>query len=773
MDNSFLPTRHQELEGPRAGYPSALIAPARSGAFQDGDLLAYWGLLRSRKGTLILSAFFGFLIGVLFTLSQTPVYQARTSLEIQDLNQDFMNMRQTSPVTDSSAINALSDMQTQIKILQSETLAERTLAKLKIAMLGDFKADQARFAAWRQVLNLPQRAALQAREELLEAAAKSMKVRAAGQTRIIEILVYSTDPKVASGFANTMTSEFITQNMEARWTMIQRTSEWLGLQLDEMRVKLEHSEDALQAYARQNGLIYTSEKQNVSEDKLHQLQAELSKAEADRVGRQSRYEIARTTTTDTLPDVLNDSNLRVLQMNLTDLRRQEAELSATFKPDYSKAKKVRAQIASLESAMERERRVIVDRIGNDFHESQRREELLASAYQTQVRLVTKDSESSIQYNILKREVDTNRQIYEAMLQRVKESGIAAAMKASNIRIIDPARFPKRPSGPSLPINGSIGLLLGLMFGVAFVVMRERGDRTLMRPGDAAFFLGVSELGAIPSSSIDTRLGIYGRGKKFLAPGGRSLSRPRVELVTWQKPSSLLTESFRSVLTSIMFAGENGSRPRVLVVSSANPLEGKSTAASNLAIALAKINQKVLLIDCDLRKPSIHTIFHLPNDNGLIDLLLRRSLDQVAADACICATPIPNLWVLTAGASIGIQADLLFSNSMLSLIAHYKEQFDMVIIDTPPMLQVPDARLLGRISDAVVLIVRAGLTTRDAAVAARNRFAEDGTRILGVVLNDWNPKSSPEGSYGYYKASHDKNSCPGESNNRSNHIEKHS
>ena len=345
-------------------------------------------------------------------------------------------------------------------------------------------------------------------ETQLKQAAKSMKVRAAGQTRIIELLVDSTDPRLAAAFANTITNEFIEQNMEARWQMSQRTGDWLSRQLDDMRLKLERSEDALQAYARQTGLMFTSEKTNVSDDKLKQLQEELSRAQADRMIKQSRYELTRSATPDTLPDVLNDSNLRDVQTKLTDLRRQEAELSTTYKADYTKVKKIQAQIASLETALETERAAILSRIRNEYDEAQRREKLLAAAYGSQAQVVTHDSEKEIQYNILKREVESNRQLYEAMLQRVKESAIASAMKASNVRVVDAAKTPKKPYKPDMPMNAGLGLLAGGFLGIAFVIMRERANRTLQQPGDAPFLLNVPELGAIPNARASSRNRMY-------------------------------------------------------------------------------------------------------------------------------------------------------------------------------------------------------------------------------------------------------------------------
>jgi len=730
--------------------------------FAQGGLMEYWRILRRRKGTVILISFLGFLIGVLITLPQTPVYQARTSLEIQDMNQNFLNIKEVSPVADGGSYAALTDIQTQIKILQSETLISRTAQKLRAGKVEDLRAETGRIPAWRKALNLPMPGLAEQREASLRAAAGNLKVRAAGQTRIIELLFDSTNPRLASDFLNTLTNEYIDQNMEARWQMSQRTGDWLGRQLDDMRIKLEHSEDALQAYARQSGLLYTGDKQNVSEQKLAQLQMSLSAAEADRVARQSKWEIARDASPETLPDVLNDPALQADQARLADLQRQRAELSAIFQPEYTKVKRLDAQIAELDKTLTAERKSILERIRHEFDEASRRESLLARDYGSQARLVTADGEKSIQYNILKREVDSNRQLYEAMLQKVKESSIASAMRASNIRVVDAARTPGAPYKPSLKTNASLGLLAGLLLGIVFVVMREREDRTLQEPGETSFWLNRPEFGVIPSALERGRLNIKYYGKRLDEPAPEldvvqviageaspDAAPDQVELVTWQRKPSVIAEAFRVVLTSLLFSGNNGSRPRVLVLTSASPREGKSTVASNLAIALAEIKQKVLLIDADMRKPRQHDIFQVANTKGLSSLLLERPLPPERMEGIIQQTKIPGLFLLPSGPSTQAAANLLYSANLPELLEKFKKDFDMVILDTPPMLQMPDARVVGRIADGVLLVFRAGQTTRDAAIAARQRFTEDETRVVGTILNGWDPKRSPNGYYGYY------------------------
>ncbi|MDW8129033.1 MAG: polysaccharide biosynthesis tyrosine autokinase [Bryobacterales bacterium] len=733
------------------GYGSYHDETGRSG------LLEYWYLLRRRKGTLILAAILGALVGVLVTVPQTPVYQARTTLEIQALNEDFLNMRQVSPVDQTGGRSyGLSDIPTQVRLIQSATLIERVVQKLKAASPADLGLQTGRISAWRRALNLPQPPSKTAYEEALALAAGAIRVRSDEETRIVEILCDSTDPKVAAAFANALADEYIRENLESRWNMAQRTGEWLARQLEDMRIKLERSEDALQTYARTAGLMITSDR-NVSEEKLRQIQEELSRAQADRVAKQSRYETARTSPPESLPDVVSDASLRAYQSRIADLQRELAELTTTFTPAHWRVKRVQAQIAAVEAAFNRERNAVLDRIRNEYEEAVRREKLLLADYERQAARVREEAEKAIQYNILKREVETNRQLYEAMLQRVKEASVASAIRASNVRVVDPAKPPAAPYKPDVPRSAALGLVVGTILGIGFVILRDRYDRAIRNPDDAAFYLGLSELGVIPSAETGRkRLYDRARSRRALAAGDGEKSQAqgddeRLELVTVRHRSSALAESFRATLTSILFSSRNGERPKVLVLTSAGAGEGKTTVASNLAAALAEAGQKVLLVDGDMRKPHLHEVFALPNAFGLSDYLRDRNAEPAAVlPNLVRETSVPNLAVVTAGPSTAAATNLLYSPQLPRLLEEVRKSFDMILIDTPPVLQIPDARVLGRVADAVILVVRAGRTTREAAQAVRQRLEEDGIPLLGVILNDWNPRAPGSGYYGYYR-----------------------
>ena len=413
-------------------------------------------------------------------------------------------MRNVSPTADDGRSYAPgSDIQTQAKILQSESLLDRVAAKLDLGKKLFPEEGSGRLAAWRKALGLHEGRQVPTREKILTLVAKNLKISTAADTRLVEIRYDSADPQLAADFVNTLTAEFIQQNIESHWKSTQQTGEWLTHQMEDVRIKLEKSEDELQSYAQASGLVFTSEKDNVAEEKLRQLQEELSKAQADRVDRQSKYELASTAPPESLPEVVDNATLKEYQVKLTDLRRQLAELSSSLTAAHPAVKKIQAQITTLEAALEKERTNIIQRMRNEFGSAQRREHLLAANYASQALLMSEQAAKVAHYNILKNEVDTNRQLYDSMLHNVQEAAMSSALRASNIRVIDSAEPPTRPYKPSIVLNSALGLLAGAFFGMVFVVVQERLDRTIHGPGDTTIFLDVPELGAIPSAKAAT------------------------------------------------------------------------------------------------------------------------------------------------------------------------------------------------------------------------------------------------------------------------------
>jgi capsular exopolysaccharide synthesis family protein len=752
-------------------------------------LLEYWEVLRRRRGAVTLFAALGVVAGVLLSLPQTPIYRAAAKLEIQDGGDNAAGLGE---IHGAPAGRYLSEFEiaTQVEMLESRVLLEKVIDKLGLEKRAEFAAPAGRLALWRQAAGLGPGDALSARERALEAGAERYEVSSSRRSRIVTVTAEWPDPALAAEFANTLAETYIEHNLETRWDSTQRTSLWLTRQLEQLRVKLETASEKLQTYAAASGLLYTSEKENVAEAKLRQLQSELSSAQAGRIGKQSSYELASNSPLETLPEVLDNPSLRNYQQQLTDLLRQQAELAATYTPEHSKLKRVSAQIGEIEAAIGRERGRALERIHNEYQTALRRERLLDADFRRQSAFVSEQGQKAIQYNILQGEVETTRQLYASLLQKVKEAGVASAIRASNVRLVDPAQPPRRPYRPRHLLNAAVGLLLGLFGGVLWVLVGEQIDRTIKQPGDSMLYMNLPELGIIPNlKAAETarlevgvevgRLGaaavVGGRRLDFATAGleagpganaaeleaglgangagfgaGAADGPQAVELVAWRDKPSLCAESFRATLTSILFAGGPGRRPRVLVVTSPNPGEGKTTVISNLAVSMAEIHRRVLLIDADLRRPRVHQMFGMPNRFGLTDLLAAAEpIEAIPLKASSLESGVPGLYVLPSGSRTHNISSLLHSPRMGELLERALRVFDTVLIDTPPVKQIADARVLGRLSDGVVLVLRAGQTTRGTARAAAERFAEDGIRVLGTVLNSWDPDTNGSGYYDGY------------------------
>src|SRR5439155_26091723 len=323
--------------------------------------------------------------------------------EIQGLNEDFLNMRNVNPtVSATSSYYPEYDIQTQVKILQSHSLIKRVREKLEARKRPDFLQPPDRLSAWRKALKVSPPTSESLWRQALGTAAGNLKVRSSGTNRIVEVLCDSTSPQLAADFVNTLAEEYIEENLEARWKSTEHTGEWLTKQLQDLKIKLEKSEDQLQAYARATGLMFTDEKNNVNDTKLADLQKELSQAQADRVTKQSKFEMAVASPADALPDVLDDSTLQDSQKALNDLKGKLAQLRVTSTPNNSDVRRVQAEITSLESALEAERLNILTRIRNEYLAAQRREKLLATSYETQAQRVSEDAAKTAHYSLLKR-----------------------------------------------------------------------------------------------------------------------------------------------------------------------------------------------------------------------------------------------------------------------------------------------------------------------------------------------------------------------------------
>lgn len=707
---------------------------------------ASWSELRDMlgrsKGRFALAIVLGLAVSQGVNMLQTPVYRSEASLEVQGLNENYLNLRDVDPTAPLSPQTMDSYIQTQVEILQSPALIERVADKLKLEERSEFSNRPSRVETLARQAQLPIGPALPPKDYAVREASDKLRVQQVRQSRMIRVSFDSTDPNLAADFVNSLLAEYDTQSLETRWQTSTQTRELLDTQLSDLKTRLENSEYALQSYARENGLLFTKDRDSVAEERLRQIQSELSRAQADRIARQSQFDMATSSSPDSLPATLDTTALQAYRAKLTDLQRERAELSATYQPENFKVARVQAQIEQVEAAIRNEVKDVRGRVSNDYQASVSREHQLGVEYGQQARVLADQSTKAVRYNILLREVESNRGLYDGMLQKVKDARIASAIRASNVRAIGKAEPPSAPYRPNVPLNLAVGLFLGVSVAVGSTLMRGRADLPVRAPGEMATLLNVPELGAIPRVSKHS---ISGHVTPLLGGG---TDHDQVELITYEQKLSNVSESFRNTLASIVLPGP-ASAPQVLVVTSAGAMEGKTTVACNLAIALAEIGRRVLLVDADMRSPRLQSVFNISNTWGLSDLLHDTSaVEDLPDSALVKTTQVQRLSVLPSGPPSKEFYRLMHSDATTALFRRLRRTYDHIIIDAPPLLYFADARVLGRRADGAVLVVRANQTARNTVTAAMQRLQSDGVPIIGAILNDWDPQVTGT-AYGYH------------------------
>ena len=691
-------------------------------------------VLYRRRVTLLSVTLAGVFIAALLSMAQPRLYRSVASLEVQGVNENFLNLRDIDPAATPNASSNDVYVKTQSEILQQDALIEQASDKLNLAERPEF---QPHSGFWERLREASPRAAQNAAQYAADVARKHLKIEPARDSQIIRVAFDAHDPQLAADFANTLARTFIEQSVNGRRRAAQEIQEWLGPRIQELRSKLQTSEAALDEYTRDSGLVLAPGDDTLAADKLRGVQDELSKAQSDLIAKQVQFDLIAKNPAEITTE---NPGIRDYETKLTDLRRQLADLESILQPESYKVVRVKAQIVQLEAAIARESRRVRQSVQNDYVAAQRRQTGLASVYARQSALVSKMTAKMTHYNTLKHEVDTNRQFYEAMLQKVNEAGLASAVRQSNIRLVAPAEPAFRPYKPNLPLNLSIGLFAGLVLAVGSVMLTEQTNSRLRAPGEASFYLNLPELGTIPSAeSLEPAL------QKLI---GTENGKQPVERITWDKRFSKMSEAFRATVASILSAEQNGDHHDVLVITSPLAGEGKTTVSSNLGIALAEVRGRVLLIDGDMRRPRLHKIFGLANSWGLSDILRERNAtEDLPLDALVKKTGVPRLFLLPSGPCTDSIFSLLYSERMARLMQRFRQEFDYVIVDAPPCLEFADARILARYAEGVLLVLRANYGDKKTALAAANRLFLDGVPVLGTILNHWNPVVWGD-AYGY-------------------------
>ncbi len=707
-------------------YQSPVSDPPPAG------VLTYWAAIKRRR-FLVLTGGIAIAAASWYFTSRLPkLYLASTTIEILEPDRGSMNMQNFSKGNENM-FNQETYLQTQVSLIESKSLLQRVGQQLlSQGVIGPS--------------DLPGSSAAVQSDPVLSLA--NITVTPVRGTRLVSVAYCARSPQLAAKVANSLAAEYIQQDVDARVNTAEQTRMWLETQLQETKRKLEGSEARLQNYARSSGLLYTTPKgtpAEETEDKLQFLAHDLSEAEARRASLEARYlTLARASAGK--DDEADSEPLREIQSRLLDLRRQRAALGSQYTSEYSKVKELDAQIATLQEGEAKEYNRWLVQQYSAYQTEVAHEKLLEDAYKHQAGVVSDQATKAINYNVLKREVETNRNLYDALLAGMKEAGVNASARVRNARIVDAAEPPLLPFSPHPTRTAAVGLIAGLMLGAALVLLKGSGDRRVNSPGVAQSYLNVPELGVIPSTK--PHLLPTARHAALAAGNEHGFSVRNMSFSGFIRNQPVRTdtpvfEAFHSVVTSILSPGRSINVPRVLLVTSGALHEGKSTVIGNLALMAAQIGQRVVLIDGDLRNPRQHQIYSASNEKGLSNLLLSAEvLGEHTLSSFIQKTEVPGLSLLPSGPLSDSVATMLHSPRLGELISRLRVNYDLVLIDTPPVLPFADARIFGKLADAVVLVVRAGQTTRDTAVAAKARFVEDGLLVFGTVLNDWNGKEAP-------------------------------
>ena len=706
---------------------------------REPHLLDYLIILKKHQWLIVSFLLTVVTVVTIATFKTKPVYVAAARVEVDRETQTMQ------PFADSSGYDAYMDtdsyIETQTKILESETLALSTIKSLDLARYPEYGGNPS-------ALIIPRIGQTGQRPAILGAFLGSLSVKRVPNSRLIEVQFEAEDPQLAAQIVNGHVQNFIEENFRSRYDATTQASNWLSAELEELRIKVQKSEDERIAYERENQIWTIDEKQNITTQKLADLNKSLTDAQTDLLQKQALFEIAKSGDVDQLSQVRESAYISDILRRKSEVEEQFADASAQFGPTYPKVQHLLLEKQSLEEALERAKKNVVSSIEADYRTGREREDLLLVALDKQKAEANEMAEKLVQYHILEHDAESNKQLYDNLQQKLKEAGITAGLRSSNIRIVDPALVPTRPARPQKSRNILLAFLVGLVGGVGLALLREYLDNTVKSPDDIERLAGLPSLAVVPEVRSLNGHGGRGRSGKLLGDAQTTEEdeeESRVEIVSFAKPKSQVSEAFRALRTSLLLS-QADHPPQVILVTSALPREGKTTAAVNLAVTLAQLGDRTLILDSDLRKPGVRRVLGMAvgREIGLSSYLAGvATLDEVTFPH----PQIQNLVMLPTGPIPPSPADLLSSHRMRDAISYLRQKYKFIVIDSPPIMAATDAVILSALTDGVLLVVRSGTTPKEAFTRTRDLLHAVKCRLLGVVLNAVD-SSAPDYYYSY-------------------------
>jgi capsular exopolysaccharide synthesis family protein len=733
-DNKLVP-REDGSNGAVEMVPVSSRFPSWELSPREPHLYDYLLILRKHQWLVLSFMLAVVTIVTIATFRMQPVYIATTRVEIDHENANILPFQGVDPY--EVMMDSENYIETQTKILTSETLGLQTIRNNGLTSLPGFSSPGGPSEAVTSGSLANQKPPPELAEFL-----GSLSVKRVPNSRLMDVSFESTDPELAARIVNAHIATYMERNISSKYEATSQASAWLTDQLNDMKVRVQKSEDARIAYERQNQIWTLDDKQNITTQRLADINKELTDAQSERMKKESLYEFAKSGNLDAVPQVQNNTALMDMMKKRGELSAEYDDSLTQYGPNFPKVQRLQAQLKNLDADLGKEKQKIVDVLESDFHEARQREAMMTEALDQQKAAANEMAGKMVEYNILKREAEANKALYDGLMTKLKETAISSALRSSNIRVVDPAMIPSTPARPAKARNVALAFIIGLVGGIGLALVREYLDNTVKTPDDIETLAKLPSLAVVPQFE-----GSNGSGKRQGMLKGFSANGHdrRIELVAQHLPKSQMSEAFRALRTSILLS-QAEHPPQVILVTSALPREGKTTAAANLAVTLAQLGDRTVLVDADLRKPGIGRLLNLGSGKyaGLSSYLAGvSSLDLVSIPHPV----IPNLVAIPTGPLPPNPADLLSSHKLADAIAELRTKFKFIVIDSPPVMAATDAVILSVLADGVLLVVRSGETPKEAFTRTRDLLRSVKCRILGVVLNAVDP-SAPDYYYSY-------------------------